>query len=82
MKKKGLFVLLSSLCLALVLAALPFMAGCPTGEKVYRIGECVIIEHPDLFADQRGFHEVVDSWAAAEGVKVEIPSSVLRVTCL
>ena len=71
MKKKGLLVLLGTLCVALVLIALPFMAGCAPKEKVIRIGECVIIEHPDLFSDQRGFHEVVDSWAAAEGVKVE-----------
>jgi len=76
-KKKGLLVLLGSLCLALVLTALPFMAGCaapapaPAPEKVYRIGECVIIEHPDLAADQSGFHEVVDSWARDKGVTVE-----------
>jgi len=43
----------------------------PPPPTVYRIGECMIIEHPDLFADQTGFHEVVDAWAEAEGVEVE-----------
>jgi len=68
-KKKGLLVLLGSVCL--VLAALPFAAGCAPQEEAIRIGECVIIEHPDLFSDQEGFHEVVDSWAEAKGVNVE-----------
>jgi len=87
MKGRSLITLLGSVCLILVLAALPFMAACvpeevtptppeeekptPPPEKVYKIGECMIIEHPDLFSDQEGFHEVVDAWAEAEGVTVE-----------
>ncbi|MBA7578201.1 hypothetical protein ES708_20063 [subsurface metagenome] len=72
MKNKRLSVLIGSVCLILALAALPFVAGCPAPEEeVIRIGECMIIEHPDLFADQTGFHEVVDAWAEAEGVEVE-----------
>ncbi|MCK4368244.1 MAG: hypothetical protein KAV68_01045, partial [Dehalococcoidales bacterium] len=72
MKGKRLLTLLGSVCLILVLTALPFVAGCPAPEEeVIRIGECMIIEHPDLFADQAGFHEVVDAWAEAEGVTVE-----------
>jgi putative ABC transport system substrate-binding protein len=55
----------------LVLTALPFAAGCAPEEEVIRIGECVIIEHPDLSSDQDGFHEVVDSWAETKGVNVE-----------
>jgi len=72
-KRKGSLVLLGSLCVALVLTALPFMAGCVAEEeeRVIRIGECVIIPHPDLESDQRGFHEVVDAWAEEEGVTVE-----------
>ena len=74
MKRKGL--LLGSLCLALVLTALPFMAGCageeaPPTEKVYRIGESVIIEHPDLFADQYGFRKAMAEAGFVEGVNVE-----------
>ena len=73
MRRKKLVTLIGSVCLILVLAALPFMAACPAPEEeeVIRIGECMIIEHPDLFADQTGFHEVVDAWAEAEGVTVE-----------
>ena len=71
MKKKGLLVLLGSLCLALVLTALPFMAGCAAGEKMIRIGECVIIEHPDLFADQEGFHRAMAEAGFVEGENVE-----------
>ena len=69
-KKKGL--LLGSLCLALVLTALPFMAGCAAEEKMeYRIGESVIIEHPDLFADQYGFRKAMAEAGFVEGVNVE-----------
>lgn len=61
--------------LAAVLAISIFVVGCTEPaepeEKVIRIGECVIIEHPDLESDQRGFHEVVDAWAEEEGVTVE-----------
>jgi len=70
--KKGLLVLLGSLCLALVLTALPFMAGCAAGEKMeYRIGESVIIEHPDLFSDQYGFRLAMAEAGFVEGVNVE-----------
>jgi len=61
--------------LAVVLALSVGLIGCteePEPEEiVIRIGECVIIEHPDLESDQRGFHEVVDAWAEEEGVEVE-----------
>ena len=69
--KKILFI-----SLAAVLAISIFVVGCtePTPEPeetVYRIGECVIIEHPDLESDQQGFHEIVDAWAELNGVTVE-----------
>jgi putative ABC transport system substrate-binding protein len=31
----------------------------------------MIIEHPDLFSDQEGFHEVVDAWAKEKGAEVD-----------
>lgn len=73
MKRKGLLTLLSSICLILVLAALPFIAACTPEQpqKVYRIGECMIIEHPDLFADQEGFHKAMAEAGFVEGVNVE-----------
>jgi len=71
-KKKGLLVLLGSLGLALALIALPFMAGCAAKPKMeYRIGESVIIEHPDLFADQYGFRLAMAQAGFVEGVNVE-----------
>ena len=74
MKKKGISKMLVSLCLVLVLAlALPLMSGCgpsPSG-KVYRIGEAVIIEHPDLIADQEGFHKAMAEEGFIEGENVE-----------
>ena len=73
MKNKGLVVLFGGLCLALILTALPFAAGCtaPPEEKVYRIGESVIIEHPDLFSDQYGFRKAMAEAGFVEGVNVE-----------
>jgi len=71
-KKKGILVLLGILCLALVLTALPLMAGCAAEEKMqYRIGESVIIEHPDLFKDQYGFRRAMAEAGFVEGVNVE-----------
>lgn len=70
--KKGLLTAVIGIGLVLVLAlALPLMTACPAPPEKIRIGECMIIEHPDLFSDQTGFHEVVDAWAADEGVEVE-----------
>ena len=61
--------------LVAVLAISIFVVGCAEEpepeETVIRIGECVIIEHPDLESDQEGFHEVVDAWAEDNGVTVE-----------
>ena len=76
MKKKVLRLLGSSTCLILVLAlaltVLPLMAGCAAEEKMeYRIGESVIIEHPDLFSDQYGFRKAMAEAGFVEGVNVE-----------
>jgi putative ABC transport system substrate-binding protein len=68
--KKGLLVVLGSVCV--VLAALPFMGGCAPEERMeYRIGESVIIEHPDLFSDQYGFRKAMAEAGFVEGVNVE-----------
>jgi len=48
------------------------MAGCAAEEKMeYRIGESVIIEHPDLFSDQYGFRKAMAEAGFVEGVNVE-----------
>jgi putative ABC transport system substrate-binding protein len=70
-KNKILFI-----SLAVVLALSVGLIGCTEEapeeeETVIRIGECVIIEHPDLESDQQGFHEIVDAWAELNGVTVE-----------
>jgi len=68
---KGIFGILVSVCLVLALAlALPSLSACEP-KMEYRIGECVIIEHPDLFADQEGFHQAMAEAGFVEGVNVE-----------
>ena len=70
MKKKGLLVLLGSLCL--VLAALPFAAGCAPEEQMeYRIGESILGPHGDLFSDQYGFRLAMAEAGFVEGVNTE-----------
>lgn len=71
--KKGILGILVSVCLVLMLTlALPAVSGCgPAQPEVYRIGECVIIEHPDLFMDQEGFHQAMAEAGFVEGVNVE-----------
>jgi len=43
----------------------------PPAEMEYRIGESVIIEHPDLFSDQYGFRQAMAAAGFVEGVNVE-----------
>jgi len=74
MKNKGMLRILGVLSVVLVLAlALPLMSGCgpSSSQKVYRIGESVIIEHPDLIADQEGFHKAMAEEGFIEGENVE-----------
>jgi len=61
------------MCLIAVLSLL-LAAACvpkPEAEKVYRIGEVMIVEHPDLFADQEGFHQAMAKEGFVEGKNVE-----------
>jgi putative ABC transport system substrate-binding protein len=73
LKKKGTLKAVIGLSMILILAiALP-LAGCApksTG-KVYKIGEVMIIEHPDLLADQAGFHKAMAEEGFIEGENVE-----------
>ncbi len=59
--------------LAALLVALSAMGGCaaPAQQGVFRIGETMIIEHPDLIADQTGFHEAMAEEGFVEGDNVE-----------
>ncbi len=76
MKKKGLLAAVTAVSLILVLAlALPLATGCakpgPEPEKMYRIGESVIIEHPDLKSDSEGFAKAMAEAGFVEGENVE-----------
>ena len=87
MKRRKVFIVTGSLCLALVIAALPLMAGCAAEEvaleeKVYLIGELTIVEQPDPlavrqamyqpgFAERLAFHRVMAEAGFVEGVNVE-----------
>ncbi|MFP3975404.1 MAG: ABC transporter substrate-binding protein [Chloroflexota bacterium] len=42
-----------------------------TTEKVYKIGETMIVEHPDLFSDRDGFREAMAEAGFVEGENVE-----------
>jgi putative ABC transport system substrate-binding protein len=71
-KKKGLLILLGSLCLALVLTALPFMTGCvPGGKKVYKVCITQIATHPDLDANRQGIIDAMAEKGFVEGDNVE-----------
>jgi putative ABC transport system substrate-binding protein len=72
MSKKCLLVLSSILCLALVLTALPFMAGCaPAGEKVYKVCITQIATHPDLDSNRQGIIDALAEEGFIEGENVE-----------
>jgi len=72
MKKKGLYVLLGSLCLALVLTALPFMTGCvPGGKKVYKVCITQIATHPDLDANRQGIIDAMAEKGFVDGDNAE-----------
>jgi putative ABC transport system substrate-binding protein len=72
MSKKGLLVLSGILCLALVLAGLPFMAGCaPAGEKVYKVCITQIATHPDLDSNRQGIIDAMAEEGFIEGENVE-----------
>jgi len=70
---KGIFSILVSVCLVLALAlALPSLSACGGKPKMeYTIGESVIIEHPDLQADQYGFRLAMAQAGFVEGVNTE-----------
>jgi putative ABC transport system substrate-binding protein len=71
-KKKGLYVLLGSLCLALVLTALPFTTGCvPGGKKVYKVCITQIATHPDLDSNRQGIIDGMAEKGFVEGDNVE-----------
>ena len=72
MRKKGLLVLLGGLCLALVLTALPFMAGCaPAGAKVYKVCITQIATHPDLDSNRQGIIDAMAEKGFIEGENIE-----------
>ncbi len=71
MKKKGFLVLLGSVCLVLVLTALPFMAGCGAEEKVYKVCISQIATHPDLDSNRRGIIAAMAEEGFIEGENVE-----------
>ena len=68
MKKKGFLVLL---CLALVLTALPLMAGCEEEEKVYTVCITQIATHPDLDSNRQGIIDAMAEEGFIEGENVE-----------
>ena len=72
MKKKSFLVLLGSVCLVLVLTALPFMAGCAAAEeKVYKVCITQIATHPDLDSNRRGIIAAMAEEGFNEGENVE-----------
>lgn len=70
MKNKGLIVLFSSLCVALVLMGLPFMTGCGP-EKVYTVCITQIATHPDLDSNRQGIIDAMAEEGFIEGENVE-----------
>ncbi len=72
MKRKSFLVLLGSVCLVLVLTALPFMAGCgPAKEEMYKVGITQIATHPDLDSNRRGIIAAMAEEGFKEGENVE-----------
>jgi putative ABC transport system substrate-binding protein len=54
------------------LAFLALVPGCATTpEKTYKIGECQIVDHPDLNACREGFHQGMAEKGFIEGENVE-----------
>ncbi len=54
------------------LVFLTLVPGCvKKPEKVYKIGECQIVDHPDLNADREGFHQGMAEEGFVEGENVE-----------
>lgn len=70
MKRKGLLTLLGSICLILVLAALPFMTAC-AGPATYKIGITQIVTHPALDLCRQGFIDQLAEEGFIEGENVE-----------
>ena len=72
MQKKGLLILLGSLCLALVLTVLPFTTGCaPGGKKVYKVCITQIATHPDLDSNRQGIIEAMAEKGFVDGDNAE-----------
>jgi len=71
LKKKGLWLLISSICLVLVLAlAVPLVSGCgPTME--YKIGLTQFATHPAADAGRQGFVDALADAGFVEDVNVE-----------
>lgn len=79
MKKKRLLALSGSLCLILILAALPFMTACPAPTpttpppappKMYKVCITQIVTHPDLDNHRRGFIDGMTELGFKEGVDI------------
>jgi len=77
-KKRGLRVLVSIICLTMILVAvLPVMVGCrpvQTEETVYKIGITQIVTHPALDANRQGFIDKLAEEGFIEGENVEYDS--------
>ena len=71
MKKKGLLIFLGSLCLVLVLTALPLASGCVGEEKVYTVCITQIATHPDLDSNRQGIIDAMAEEGFIEGENVE-----------
>ena len=72
MKKKGLRVLVSVICLIVILAAtFPIMGGCTAAVEVYKIGITAIVTHPALDANRQGFIDQMTAEGFIEGKDVE-----------
>lgn len=71
--RKNLRTLIGLCTTLLIVLVLPLALGCTpsSSEGVYRIGEAVIIEHPDLIDDQEGFHQAMAEEGFIEGENVE-----------
>ena len=71
MKKKGLRVLVSVICLiVLLVTTFPIMSGC-TAAEVYKIGITSIVTHPALDANRQGFIDQMTAEGFIEGEDIE-----------